>query len=64
MRWWRQSAIWQGKVEIAYEPAEKPDRQVCEGDVIVVRGFGKFLIRSLSEQTKKGRYRLQFDRYL
>lgn len=59
-----QALFREGKVEIAYEPAEKPDRQVCEGDVIVVRGVGKFLIRSLSGQTKKGRYRLQFDRYL
>ena len=59
-----QALFREGKVEIAYEPAEKTDRQVCEGDVIVVRGVGKFLIRSLSGQTKKGRYRLQFDRYL
>lgn len=59
-----QALFREGRVEISYEPTEKPDRQVNAGDVIVVRGFGKFRINSLSDQTKKGRYRLLFDRYL
>ncbi len=59
-----QALFREGKVEIFYEPVEKPDRTVCAGDVIVVRGFGKFRINALSDQTKKGRFRLLFERYL
>ena len=51
-------------VEIDYEPAEKPDRMLETGCVIVIRGKGKFIIRSLDEQTKKGRIRLLADKYL
>ena len=51
-------------VEIEYEMADKPDRPVAAGEVIVIRGKGKFIIRSLSDQTKKGRYRLLADKYL
>ena len=51
-------------VEINYEIAEKPDQQIEPGCVIVIRGKGKFIIRSLSEQTKKGRVRLLADKYL
>lgn len=59
-----QALFREGRVEISFEPVEKPDRTVCAGDVLVVRGVGKFRINSLSEQTRKGRYRLLFDRYL
>ena len=51
-------------VEIDYEPAEKPDQALAAGCVIVIRGKGKFILRSLSEQTKKGRIRMLADKYL
>lgn len=51
-------------VEIDYEPAEKYDREVTEGAIITVRGHGKFIVRSLSDKTKKGRFRLLADRYV
>lgn len=54
----------EGLVEINYESAQKPDQQLEAGCVIVIRGKGKFIIRSLDEQTKKGRIRLQADKYL
>lgn len=54
----------EGLVEIDYESAQKPDKTLCDGTVITVRGKGKFIIRSLSEQTKKGRIRLRADQYL
>ena len=53
-----------GKVEIDYETVQKTDRPITDGAVIVIRGFGKFVIRSLSEQTRKGRFVLQADRYI
>lgn len=54
----------QGLVEMDYEPFEKYDKEVSEGTVITVRGHGKFIVRSLSDKTKKGRYRLVADRYV
>lgn len=53
-----------GAVELDYEPVCDKDTPVTEGAVVVIRGKGKFIIRSLSEQTRKGRYRLQADKYL
>ncbi len=51
-------------VEIDYEPVEKYDREVSAGAIITVRGHGKFIVRSLSDKTKKGRFRLLADRYV
>jgi len=59
-----QALFAQGKVEIDYESAEKPDRPIADGAVIVIRGCGKFVIRSLSDKTRKGRFQLLADRYL
>ena len=59
-----QSMFRERLVEIDYEPTEKTDQQLEAGCVIVIRGKGKFILRSLSEQTKKGRIRLQADKYL
>ncbi len=53
-----------GLVEIDYETADKPAKQLEAGCVIVIRGKGKFILRSISDQTKKGRFRLQADKYL
>ncbi len=52
------------QVEVDYEVSVKCDRDVMEGSVITVRGFGKYKIRSLGEHTKKGRLRLLADRYV
>lgn len=53
-----------GLVEIDYECVCDKDTPVPEGVVITIRGKGKFIIRSLGEQTRKGRYRLFADKYL
>lgn len=53
-----------GLVEIDYECVYDKDTPVNEGVVVVIRGKGKFVIRSLSEQTRKGRYRLLADQYV
>ena len=59
-----QALFREGAIEIDYESADKPDKLLCEGCVIVIRGKGKFILRSLSQQTKKGRLRLVADQYL
>jgi RNA-binding protein YlmH len=53
-----------GAVELDYEPCERPDRTVTEGTVIVVCGHGKFIVRAISDLTRKGRYRLLADQYI
>ena len=50
--------------EVEYQVISAPDRAVCAPCVISVRGYGKFRILSVSEQTKKGRYRLVAEKYL
>lgn len=59
-----QSLFREGRIEIDYEPEERTDRAVAEGAVIVIRGVGKFIVRSLSDKTRKGRFRLLADRYI
>ncbi len=50
-------------VELNYEVCEKGDKVVPEGAILSIRGHGKYVIRSLSNLTKKGRYRLLADKY-
>jgi RNA-binding protein YlmH len=51
-------------VEVDYECREQPDREVVTPAIISVRGYGKFRIVSLSDKTKKGRYRLLAEKFL
>jgi RNA-binding protein YlmH len=59
-----QELIRAGAVELDFQIAQKADKPVAEGAVIVVRGKGKFIVRALSDKTKKGRFRLAADQYL
>ena len=53
-----------GAVEVNYEACERPDRVITSPCVISIRGYGKFRINSLEDRTKKGRIRLDADRYV
>lgn len=57
-------AVVTGLVELDYECEERPDRTVTAPSVISVRGQGKFKINSVSDVTKKGRLRLDADKYI
>ena len=59
-----QNLIKGGFVEFNYEAATKVDVRLEAGDIISARGFGKFIIRDLSQSTKKGRLRLFADKYI
>ena len=59
-----QNLINGGFVEFNYETATKVDVKVEANDIISARGFGKFVIRDLSQSTKKGRLRLFADKYI
>ncbi|MBQ7011858.1 MAG: hypothetical protein IJN63_09160 [Clostridia bacterium] len=52
-----------GAVQCGGRVIEKPDRAVTNGDIISVRGHGKFRIVSVTDQNKKGRFRLIAEKY-
>ena len=51
-------------VELNFEMEERPDKEVLTPATISVRGVGKFRVISVSDKTKKGRYRLLAEKYL
>ena len=57
-------AVVAGLVELDYEPEERPDRTVSSPAVLAVRGYGKFKINAVSDVTRKGRIRLDADKYV
>lgn len=59
-----QNLIKGGFVEFNYETASKSDSKVEKDDIISARGYGKFIIRDISQATKKGRLRLFADKHI
>ena len=53
-----------GLVELDYEHEERPDKTVNAPALLTVRGYGKYRVVSVNDQTKKGRYRLIAEKYL
>lgn len=53
-----------GACSLNYAEETRCDRAVKAGDIITLRGYGKFIIRELNEKTKKGRLRLCADKYV
>lgn len=51
-------------VELNYLPCVKTDMKVDAGDTISVRGYGKFSVKDISDQTKKGRLWLRAEKYI
>ena len=57
-------AVLSKAVEVDYEEVTQPDREIEPPCLISVRGYGKFKVISLADKTKKGRYRLQAEKFL
>ena len=57
-------AVVNGLLEIDYECCERPDRTLTAPCTVTVKGYGKYRINSLSDKTKKGRLRLDADKYV
>lgn len=53
-----------GYVEVDYELCERPDKTVSAPSTVTVRGAGKFRVNAISDLTKKGRLRLNADKYV
>lgn len=58
-----QQMVKNGLVEINFETEERPNRIVAESSLLSVRGFGRYRIGALNEQTRKGRIRLEAQKY-
>lgn len=56
--------ITEGFAEIDFNCEERPDRTVNAPCILSVRGYGKFRVLSVNDKTRKGRYRLQAEKYL
>lgn len=50
-------------VELSFEKETRPDRTVEPPAILSVRGFGRYRVLSLDEKTKKGRLRLEAEKY-
>ena len=57
-------AIETGRAELNYALCQKPDKAVCEGDVISVRGLGKIRLTQVGGNTKKGRIAIIIERFI
>lgn len=49
------------KVKVNYQEQLKPDVQVEEGDLISIRGFGRYRVLACTGQTKSGKYKLRIE---
>ncbi len=54
----------EGTVSVNSVVCEKPTKAVFDGDIITVRGYGKFIIKSLNQKTKKQRIILEYKKYV
>ena len=58
------AAVLSESVEVDFECEPRPDRQISAPCIVSVRGFGRFKVNSVSELTRKGRLRLDADKFL
>ncbi|MBQ1351778.1 MAG: RNA-binding protein [Oscillospiraceae bacterium] len=52
-----------GNVSVNYQPCCKPERSILQGDVISLRGKGKFRVEETGGKSRKGRSFLKLSRY-
>lgn len=56
--------ITEGAVSVNSVLTEKITKTVSDGDIITVRGSGKFIIESLADKTRKNRIVLKYKKYV
>lgn len=57
------TAIVSGLVSCNHQSCENVSKTVCEGDILSIRGYGRFRVVALSERTKKDRLVLIAHKY-
>jgi len=58
------AAIEEGICTVNYSPVKNARTQIKDGDIISVRGFGKFVVETNGSLTKKGRVHLKAKKYI
>ena len=53
-----------GLVSINSIQTEKTTKSVSDGDIVTIRGKGKFIIESLCDKTRKNRIVLKYKKYI
>ncbi len=53
-----------GLCEVNYFPEENTDAPITDGDILSIRGYGKFIIDSANTVTRRGRNRLIARKYI
>ena len=54
----------QERVFLNFKNETKSSKQVKVGDVITIRGKGRFVFKEISGNTKKGRYVIKIDKFI
>ena len=54
----------QERVFLNFKNETKASKQVNVGDIITIRGKGRFEFKEISGNTKKGRYVIKIDKFL
>ena len=58
------SIIAEGLVSVNYAPDKNVSRQLKDGDVLTIRGFGKMIVNTDMALTKKGRIHINLRKYV
>ncbi|MBQ8397093.1 MAG: hypothetical protein IJX53_02710 [Clostridia bacterium] len=59
-----QTMIRAGEVEVNFFPETRTDAEVREGDMLSLRGCGRFVVRAFDGETRRGRLRLLAEQYV
>ncbi|MCY7801919.1 S4 domain-containing protein, partial [Bacillus haynesii] len=51
-----------GLVKVNWKVIEDPSYALAEGDMVSIRGFGRFRMKNIDGKTKKGKWRLTFEK--
>lgn len=54
----------QERVFVNFQKETKASKQIKEGDIITIRGKGRFEFKEVSGNTKKGRYVIKIEKYI
>ena len=52
------------KVEVNHFPPSGVSQEICEGDVLSIRGSGRFILSGIGGETKKGRVHINLRKFI
>lgn len=53
-----------GRCRVNWRTEEDPSKQLAQGDIVALQGFGRFKILEIDGVTKKGRYRIKIGKFV